>query len=46
MPMRWCVHALVIALVFGLVFMIVLLTGGRWLYARDGRQRRIACRRR
>ncbi len=36
------VHALVIALVFGLAFTVALLGGGRWLYARDGRQRRLA----
>ncbi len=29
-------HALVIALVFGLVFMVALLAGGRWLYAAMG----------
>jgi len=29
-------HALVIALVFGVIFMVVLLAGGRWLYAAMG----------
>ena len=39
-------HALAIALVLGLVFMLGMLFGGHWLYPRHGRQRSVARRRR
>ena len=41
-PMRWRFHALVIALVFGLAFMLALLGGGPWLYGAMGGKRRVA----